>query len=152
MIMNKEEKILPDFLKNPKNPFRTPEGYFDSVESKVMDRIESQTKKKSPSINVIRILKPLLGLAASITIIYLLVSQPMQSFLFNKSATTNIADTTTDWVNNYSSSLSSIDENSLINTLFTDETTSLSGTNPDEFLAYLSTGMNEVEIYSEIQK
>lgn len=150
--MYEEEKTERDFLKQPQNPFRTPEGYFDSIESRVMSQIESQAKKKGPAGKVVRILKPLLGLAASITIIYMLVSQPMQSFFLSKTANTNIADTTSDWASNYSSSLSSIDENSLINTLFTDETTSLSGTNPDEFLAYLSTGLNEVEIYSEIQK
>jgi len=44
-----------------------------------------------------------------------------------------------------------VDENSLVNALLDEETKSINETNADELLAYLSSGVNEVDIYAEIQ-
>jgi len=46
---------------------------------------------------------------------------------------------------------SSIDESTLVNAIFSNEKSTVADINPDEMLAYLSSGLNEVEIYSEIQ-
>ncbi len=151
--MYEEENIEPDFLKRPKtNPFRTPDYYFESLEDRIMGNIEDKTKKKSSSARLIQFLKPALGLAASFTLVYLLVYYPINTFLLKPTAETTITDTiTSDLLTDYSINLASIDENSLINAIFSDETNNLAETNPDELLAYLSTGLNDVEIYTEIQ-
>lgn len=151
--MYEEENIEPDFLKRPKtNPFRTPDYYFESLEDRIMGNIEDKAKKKSSPARLIQFLKPALGLAASFTLVYLLVYYPINTFLLKPTAETTIADTiTSDLLTNYSINLASIDENSLINAIFSDETNNLAETNPDELLAYLSTGLNDVEIYTEIQ-
>lgn len=151
--MYKEENMEPDFLKRPKsNPFRTPDYYFESLEDRVMGNIEYQKKKESSSTRIIRLLKPALGLAASFSLVYILVYYPINTFLLKDTAKTAVTDTTTtDWLNEYSINLTSVDENLIVNAIFSEDTTNLAETNPDELLAYLSTGLNDVEIYSEIQ-
>ena len=57
-----------------------------------------------------------------------------------------------DLTDAYALNISMADENSLVNAIFGNETTTtLAEINPDEVLAYLSNDMNDVEIYSEIQ-
>jgi len=134
------------------NPFRTPDRYFDSLEDRIMGRIEHDIKrKKSTSSRVIQFLKPALGLAASFTLVYLLVYYPMNSFLSKTTAKAEITDTAaTEIFEDNPLSFLSIDENTLINAIFSDETSNVSEINQDDMLAYLSSGMNDVEIYSEI--
>lgn len=151
--MYEEENMESDFLKRPKtNPFRTPDYYFESLEDRVMGNIEYQKKKESSSTRIIRLLKPALGLAASFALVYVLVYYPINTFLLKDTAKTAVTDTiTADWLNEYSINLTSVDENLIVNAIFSEDTTNLAETNPDEFLAYLSAGLNDVEIYSEIQ-
>lgn len=151
--MYKEDHYEPDFAKHRQNPFKTPDSYFESLEDRIMGNINNKAKKKNSSAQIIRFLKPALGIAASITLFYMLAYQPINSFLLKGTANTEQTDAiTSDTLNDYSYNLSSIDENSLIDAIFTDETSNFTETNPDEFLAYLSSGLNDVEIYSEIQK
>lgn len=65
-----------DILRNPachENPFQTPEGYFDSLEARLMGRIaeesaaEAQTRTTRP---VWRIVKPALTLAAMFALVF----------------------------------------------------------------------------------
>lgn len=153
MIMYEDENIEPEFLKRPKiNPFRTPDNYFETIEDRIMGNIEYQAKKKTTSSVIIRFLKPVLGLAASFALIYLLVYYPINTFLQKDTAKTELTDSVaTDWLYADSFNLASIDENALVTAMFSDETSTANQTNPDEVLAYLSSGMNDVEIYSEIQ-
>jgi hypothetical protein len=151
--MYEEENIEPDFLKRPKtNPFRTPDYYFESLEDRIMGNIEDKAKEKSSSAKIIQFMKPALGLAASFTLVYLLVYYPINTFLLKDNTKTAVNTTApADLLNDYSINLTSIDENSLVDAIFSDETNNIAETNPDEFLAYLSSGLNDVEIYSEIQ-
>ena len=150
--MYEEDHIEPDFAKRPQNPFRTPDNYFESLEDRIMGNIKVPKTKKSSSTKIIRFLKPVLGIAASFTLIFMLGYYSINTFMLEDTATTELTNPdSTDLLNDYSINLSSIDENSLIDAIFTDETNVFAETNPDEFLAYLSTGLNDVEIYSEIQ-
>jgi hypothetical protein len=109
-------------------------------------------KQKSHSTRVFQILKPALGLAASFALVYLLVYYPINTFLIKDTAKTTVTDSAaTDWPDVYSIVLSSIDESTLVNALSTEESGLAYKTNPDEVLAYLSSGLNDLEIYSEIQ-
>ena len=150
--MYEEDHIEPDFAKRPQNPFRTPDNYFESLEDRIMGNIKVPKTKKSSSTKIIRFLKPVLGIAASFTLIFMLGYYSINTFMLEDTATTELTNPdSTDLLNDYSINLSSIDENSLIDAIFTDETNVFAETDPDEFLAYLSTGLNDVEIYSEIQ-
>lgn len=153
--MYEEENIEPEFLKRPKkNPFRTPDHYFDSIEDRVMGAIEHEAKNKttSKSGKIFQLLKPVLGLAASFAIIYLLAYYPIKYFTPDTLVKSEIIDSTaTDDVDVYSIALSLIDESSLVRTIFEEENSSQSKINPDEMIAYLSTEMTDLEIYNEIQ-
>lgn len=152
--MNEKDMIEPEFMKRPKtNPFRTPEHYFDSIEDRIMGGIEHAAKKKTTSAKIIQLLKPALGLAASFSLVYLLVYYPITNFLPKSIVKSEVTDTTSHYlIDDSTLSFSFIDENTLVNAIFSEEPSNIADINPDEMLAYLSSGMNEVEIYSEIQK
>ncbi len=153
--MYEEENIEPEFLKRPKkNPFRTPDHYFDSIEDRVMGAIKYEAKKKtiSKSGKIFQILKPVLGLAASFALVYVLAYYPFKYFTPANMAKSELTDTTrNDSLHNYAFNISFIDENNLVNSIFAAETADSIKVNSDELLAYLSSDMNELDIYSEIQ-
>ena len=151
--MYEEDKIEPDFLNRPKtNPFKTPDYYFDSMEDRIMAGIKQSARPKNNSAKIIQLMKPALGLAASFALIYLLVYYPINVLILKTASKTEIAQSSsTDLFDNYSFHFGSIDDNTLADVIFSDETSNDSLTSPDELLAYLSSGLNDVEIYSEIQ-
>ncbi len=151
--MYEEENIEPDFMKRKNvNPFKTPDSYFDSLEDRIMGGIEHRAKTKTTSAKMLQFLKPALGLAASFAMVYLLVYYPINTFLLKPTAQIIPTESAiSDTFEAYSMSFSLIDENSLVNTLFGDETNTTAEISQDEVLAYLSSGMNDVEIYSAIQ-
>jgi hypothetical protein len=148
--MYKEENIKPNFMESRgTNPFRTPVGYFDSLEDEVMKKIQLQGKKKTASVRIMQILKPAVGIAASLTLVYLLTNHQ----LVRKAHNSKVASTVTHSQEEDSTfTFSLIDEITLVNAMFTEEEqTPVADINPDDMLAYLSSGLNEVEIYSEMQ-
>ena len=151
--MYEEEDIEPEFMKRDKtNPFRTPDRYFDSLEDRIMGGIKSTTKNKITSAKIIRLLKPVLGLAASFTVAYIMLYSPINNFLIKGTVKSEVAVTnTTNALDDSTLNFSMIDDNTLVNAIISDEPSNVSGINSDDMLAYLSSGMNEVEIYSEIQ-
>jgi len=153
--MNKKENITPEFRKwDNSNPFNTPEGYFESFEDRMMAKIDSYSEpiKTSNKTKVIRMLKPILSLAASLVLVILLVQYPIRHFLLNDTVNTeqenSISNNSFDL---YSISLSMIDENTLINSLFSDDQINDNNIDPDEMRSYLSSRLTEVEIYSDFQ-
>lgn len=153
--MYEEDNIEPDFLKQlKKNPFKTPENYFESIEDRVMHAVKQESKKKNSgySAKVIRFLKPALAVAASLGIIFMLVYYPVNYLSQKEVAKVTVTDTVTpDTMDAYSLSFSLVDDNSLINTIINEDKAVKEEINPDEVLAYLSSDMNDIEIYSEIQ-
>jgi hypothetical protein len=150
--MYDKQDIESEFLKRHRsNPFKTPDHYFDSIEDRVMGQIEYAAKKRTTSSKVLQFVKPALGLVASFSLVYLLVYYPINHFLPKKLAQTEIADTaSSNLEDEYSLVFSSFDENTLVDIL-SDSKTYVSEINPDEVLDYLSSGLNDLEIYSEIQ-
>ncbi len=151
--MYEKDKIEPDFLKRPKtNPFKTPDHYFDSLEDRIMAGIKQSAKPRNNSAKIIQLMKPVLGLAASFALVYLLVYYPINILMLKTASKTEIAQSSsTDLFDNYSFNIGSIDDITLADVIFSDETSNDSLTSPEELLAYLSSGLNDVEIYSEIQ-
>ena len=148
-MYKEEENIEPEFMKRPgTNPFRTPEGYFDSLEDRIMKGIQLPEKKKSTSSQIIRILKPVVGMAAAVTLIYLLANFPATTRNMNQEVSSAITPSVKD---DSTFNFSLIDENTLVDAIFSDEESAVANINPDDMLAYLSSGLNEIEIYSEIQ-
>jgi len=136
-------------MKRPEtNPFRTPEGYFDTLEDRIMKKIQLPEKRKTTSAKIIRILKPVVGIAASLTLVYFLIGYPhFRSNPNSKVASTNTLTQKEDSILNFSL----IDESTLVNAIFSDDESTVADINPDDMVAYLSSRYNEVEIYSAIQ-
>jgi len=155
-MMYEEENIEPDFINRlKKNPYKTPENYFDTIEDRIMERIKQEKKELTitKTEKAIRLLKPILALAASFALIFLLVYYPITYFSRKEIAKTNIPETSsTEVMDMYSLTIALADENSLMNTLINEENTNKEEINSDEVLAYLSSNMNDIEIYAEIQK
>jgi hypothetical protein len=148
--MHKEgENSKPEFMKRPgTNPFQTPEGYFDSLEERIMKGIQLPEKKKPASVGILRILKPALAIAAILTLVFLLTNNPFTENTINTEVSSSLTPSVKD---DSTLNFSLIDESTLVNAIFSDEKSAVADINPDEMLAYLSSGLNEVEIYSEIQ-
>jgi len=90
--MNKLRKIAPRLSKIKKeNPFRVPDNYFDDFSARLAVKLEAEKEVlPQPKNPIIRYLKPVLGLAASFALIFMLVYWPLKSFLpqyFAKSET-----------------------------------------------------------------
>lgn len=64
-----------------KNPFTVPEGYFDTLEDQIINRIEKE--KKPEKINFVRILKPYLGLAGIFVFALMVVNWILPRFIDN---------------------------------------------------------------------
>jgi hypothetical protein len=148
--MHEEEKILPEFLKRPeKNPFQTPEGYFDAIEDRIMGRIEPSIRKKTDTYRIVRFIKPVIGIAASLLLVYLLVKSPTNVDNIQHSTNAVTAESTsTDLLDFFPLNLGSIDDNILANAIFSDDSKT-AVIDSSEVFAYLSSNLNEVEIYSE---
>jgi hypothetical protein len=153
--MYEEENIEPEFLKrNKTQPFRTPDHYFDSIEDRVMGSIHHEAKKKTTSGpgKIYHFLKPVLALAASFALIFMLAYYPLKYFSPKSMVKSETIDTTSaEGMDAYSLNLALIDEPSLIDVIFGDDSATQEELNPDEILAYLSTEMTDLEIYTEIQ-
>jgi len=149
-MYKEEENIEHRFMKRPgTNPFRTPDNYFDSIEDRIMKGIQLQEKKKKPaSVSILRILKPALGIAAMLALIFILTNNPFTRNSINTEVSSAFTPSEKD---DSIFNFSLLDESTLVDAIFSDEKSAVADINPDEMLAYLSSGLNEVEIYSEIQ-
>ncbi|MGE4587304.1 MAG: hypothetical protein AB7D05_08185 [Mangrovibacterium sp.] len=68
------------------NPFRVPEAYFDSLEDRIEELIPAKTREdRRPARQLIRLLKPVAGLAASFALAFLLIHYPLSKILPNYS-------------------------------------------------------------------
>jgi hypothetical protein len=150
--MYEEDKIEPEFLKSPeKYPFRAPEGYFDTIEDRIMGKIKPEVRKQTTTYRIVRFMKPVIGIAASILLVYLLVKSPASVDTIQQ--TTNVASaesTSTDLLDFLPLNLGTVDDNILANAIFSDDS-NVAKIDSAEVFAYLASDLNEVEIYSEIQ-
>lgn len=64
---------------NKKNPFSVPENYFDSLEDRIIKRIEEEKKPQRP--NLVRLLRPFMGLAALFLMAMLIVQLVLPRFI-----------------------------------------------------------------------
>ena len=67
--MNEQNDIL-ERVRQAGNPFKTPEGYFETMEDRLMARITEESAKVDVKRPVWRILKPALTLAATFALIF----------------------------------------------------------------------------------
>lgn len=128
------------------NPFRVPGHYFDDFTARLQYRIESESTSAAPQEknSVIRLLKPILGIAASFALVFLLVYWPVK-FINNSSLVDNNSEGTTSQheLINY---VEGVDENSFY-ALFSEPTVKTEITE-DDVVSYMNNNLSDYEIYS----
>ena len=153
--MSKKDNIWLDFQNESfKPPFRVPDDYFDTLEERIDARIVNESENISKKRKVIRMLKPVLAMAASFALIFMLVYYPLSVFLPNylaKQNEVNVDQSDSITEDDLLFSYFSISDESLYDALNDTTEQADSAINADEMLDYLSTAMNETEIYAELQ-
>jgi hypothetical protein len=154
--MNKKHDIPTKFQnQSPGSPFKVPDGYFDTLEDRIEARVASETKSISPKGKVIRMIKPLLAMAASFAIIFMLVYYPLSIFLPDYLArNTEMPAEKSEAVPDEEEVLLSyilMSEQSLYEILDNETEQTATEVTADEMLDYLATAMNETEIYAELK-
>ena len=128
------------------NPFKTPDNYFDDFSARLQMKLEEEKKVIPTKQNqVIRLLKPVLGLAASFALIFMLVYWPLKTFMPTEVAQNNTQTGFNE--KEYLSMVEGIDENSFYALL--DEPNGSVEFTDDDLVSYLSTNISEYDIYTE---
>jgi hypothetical protein len=149
--MNKKHHIT---TKYQNQSFKVPDGYFDSLEERIEARIANEEENLSPKGKLIRMIKPLLAMAASFAIIFMLVYYPLSVFLpdyLAKNAEapveeTNVLAEEELWILYFATP-----EEALYQVVTGETEQPEKEVNADEMLDYLATAMNETEIYAALK-
>ena len=137
------------------SPFKIPDGYFNSFEEQLQCHMQSEFVSRK--VRIIRFIKPALGLAAGFALIFVLVYVPLHHFspeftqtrITSKTTfTNNTIDTST--IQSCLEGLSEKDDNSFYNAL--NNSTDTIHVNWNKVLPYLSSEMDDYEIYAETLK
>lgn len=148
--MDDLNKMAPKLSKMKKeNPYRTPDNYFDDLSARLQIKIEA-TKQPHPEKQnkVIKLLKPIIGLAASFALIFMLVYWPLNKFMTNEVAE-NVVEETVITEDIYSSIIENIDEETFYSLLEQEENTE--DFSDDELINYISANVSDYEIYLETE-
>ena len=153
--MNKKDNIWTDFQNQSfKPPFDVPDDYFNSLEDRIEGRIASETESISPKGKLIRMMKPILGMAASFALIFVLVYYPMSVFLpdyLAKNANIHVEESDSLSENEELFSYILMSDQSLYDILNNETEQADEKIDAEEILDYLSIAMNETDIYAELQ-
>lgn len=76
--MNNEQKHIKLSDLTNEHPFKVPEGYFETFNYQIITTIEEQQLNKKQT-GIIYLLKPILSVAASIVIVFILLYYPMKT-------------------------------------------------------------------------
>lgn len=81
--MDELKNIAPELSKLKKEvPFSTPKHYFDDFSARMQTRLETEIQAPpKQQTRIIQFLKPVLGLAASFALIFMLVYTPIKIFV-----------------------------------------------------------------------
>ncbi|MGF7138488.1 hypothetical protein [Roseimarinus sediminis] len=78
--MKKESKIPHQQASDRRVPFKVPEGYFDTFAERLMEQIDAPDEEKQGKKLLFRVIRPMLAMAASFTIIFMLVYYSTQVY------------------------------------------------------------------------
>lgn len=146
--MKELEKIAPELSKIKKeNPFRVPENYFDDFSARLQVKLDAEQNavpvKKN---NIIRYLKPAIGLAAGFALVFSLAYWPLKTLTPNQTAESDVQEISVSEML-FASAVEGIDVNSFYELL---EKPAENEQLSDEDLAnYVNTNVSEYEIYSQ---
>ena len=153
--MNKRKDIPTQLSDIPrKEVFGVPEGYFETLQERIEARVAEENTTISKRQQVIRILKPVLSLAASFALVFLLVYYPLKEFLpdYLANQTENQADeqaaTSSD---DLLFSYLSLSESSAYELFGEEFETPGENVSDEDVIDYLTLALNETEIFAELK-
>jgi len=124
-----------------KLPFTVPDSYFDDFEARLQVKLQQQSLKPETGNKLVRVLKPVMWLAASFLLIVLLVKIPLGKF-FPEYMSGNLTE------EEYPISIESLDEDEFYDIITDDLHAESLETN--EIFDFLTYEVSEFEIYSEM--
>lgn len=145
--MKELEKIAPELSKIKKeNPFRVPDNYFDDFSARLEKRMNTeQNSLPVKKNNIIRYLKPAIGLAAGFALVFSLAYWPLKTFTPDRTADSSDDELS---VNDllFASAVEGIDENSFYELL--EKPTESESFSEEEIANYVNTNVSEYELFS----
>jgi len=150
--MSKLKNSAPELSKIKKElPFGVPPNYFDDFYARLHVRIEAaEGVRPKPGNRMIRLLKPALAMAASFTLIFMLVYWPIKSFLPGYLAKTNTSIDSTLEDETLIAILNTMDEQSfisLLNEANGDQKGNNSELSDEELISCLTAQASDYEIF-----
>lgn len=131
------------------NPFDVPEGYFETFEDRLEEKIRITERKDSGVQKLITLIKPALGLAAGFALAFLLIYYPINKILSWHTA--RLAENKTLEIKPEEQLLydsHGLDEGSFYLALTSREDPN--GFESDEILSFLTAELDDYEVYSKI--
>lgn len=130
-------------------PFDVPAGYFEQLDDRIEARIHAATETPDTRRTIIRVLKPVLGLAASFLLVMLLVKYPLRMITPQQTASQQLAANHDD---SYLRDLlldnpAGFDDQALVQTITTDPR---QPADTDALLSILTDQMNDYEIFAAL--
>jgi hypothetical protein len=148
--MNNSKNNISELSKIKKEtPFGVPENYFDDFAARLQMKLDAEkTVVSLPKNQFIKYIKPVLGMAASFALIFMLVYWPIKTFTPKQVADTNSMNNETNVSDlEYRNMVEGIDESSFLALL--EEPVSSVNFSDEEIVSYLQTNSSDYEIYAE---
>lgn len=131
------------------NPFDVPEGYFEMVEDRIEERIRAEETESTRGQHFVRMVKPILGLAASFALAFLLIYYPVTKILPKYMAgTTGQHSEKTKLNEEFLGDYGYFDENTFFLALTSKEEPA--EFESEEVLSFLTSELDDYEVYAEI--
>ena len=146
--MKELEKIAPELSKIKKeNPFRVPDNYFDDFSARLQAKLDAEEidvpVRKN---NIIRYLKPAIGLAAGFALVFSLAYWPLKTLTPNKTAGNDSRELNAGDLL-FASAVEGIDENSFYELL--EKPSATENLSIEELASYVNTNVSEYELYTQ---
>ncbi|WP_163717314.1 hypothetical protein [Mangrovibacterium lignilyticum] len=149
-MKNMNDIFNPEKEGSKNSPFDVPKGYFETFEDRLEAQITAMEEKPSRSRTIIRILKPVVGLAASFLLIMLLVKYPLNKITPSLTSLddSSFVEDSDYWKEIILSNSIFIDDRALLQVMNNNETTSPGES--DEIIATVSSELNDYEVFAEL--
>ncbi len=143
-----QERLTDHTKYSRENPFDVPEGYFESIEDRIEGRIADEENYEADRPGLIRMIRPVLWLAASFALAFLLIYFPVEKILNRYAAEQGKSQTPAAGVNeDLLIGYDALDENSFFLMLTSTEDTTIRS---EEMISYVTSGITDYELFSEL--
>jgi len=136
-------------------PFGVPNGYFDSFESRLEKRMRTETQENGKSLRgkIIKLIKPVIGIAAALILVLLLVNFPLKKNSISLVSEVQENSVEMQYEEELMAQSMDLDEKTFYDVIITSEDSTVSILNiddPEKVITILSDELNDYDLYAEI--